>query len=63
MELNELGKTKSRMQREFEEEEEEMNARLKEEEEEKSRLKDFFVDCKGNEYDPDKKFGIIRDGN
>ena len=41
---------------------EELLAEKEKAEEEADDIKQFFVDAKGNNYDPDKKFGIIRDG-
>ena len=50
------------MQREIEEEKDELLAEKDKQEEEEEHIKMFFVDSKGNNYDPDKKFGVINDG-
>lgn len=63
MSLGDLSKSKSRMERDNDEVKEEMEEMKAIAEQEKD-IKQHFIDIKtGKQYDPDKKFGLIEDGN
>ena len=63
VDLKELSKTKTRAERELQEEREEVIAEKERQAEKEKDIKEYFIDSKGNQYDPDKKFGIITDEN
>ena len=61
--LGDLSKSKSRMQREENETQEDLEE-AKQLAEQAADIKQHFIDIKtGKQYDPDKRFGVIEDGN
>lgn len=63
MSLGDLSKSKSRTERDDEQEKEDMEEMQAIAEQERD-IKQHFIDIKtGKQYDPDKKFGLIEDGN